>query len=144
MLHLRKHNCFAVNQILVQIQFALITLNKVGARKNLHPLYPSCRHATLASLVSHLSPHTEPHTPLRHISTSPPVGVGPPTSLTSVSLHPLTEATSTKISYISNLLLQTTPASSCPIRQERRTPIPMCPHSLNMLSFPLQSTSSKW
>ena len=51
------------------------------------PLQPNCRHTTLASLMSHVSSHTEPHTPLRHISTLPSSGVTPSTSLTPVSLH---------------------------------------------------------
>jgi len=42
-------------------------------------LYPSCLHTTLASLLSHRSSHTVPHTPLIQISTLPALFTGPPT-----------------------------------------------------------------
>ena len=54
---------------------------------NSHPLYPSCRQTTVESLMSQLLSHTEPHSPLRHISTRPSSGVKPSTSLTSVSIQ---------------------------------------------------------
>ena len=44
---------------------------------------PSCLQTTSASLISHESSHTVPHTPLEHSSTRPSIGVVPPTSLKS-------------------------------------------------------------
>ena len=41
--------------------------------------YPSCLHTTVASLESHLLPHTVPHIPLIHTSTLPSLGSAPPT-----------------------------------------------------------------
>ena len=47
----------------------------------------SCLQTTSASLISHESSHTVPHTPLEHSSTRPSIGVVPPTSLKSPVAH---------------------------------------------------------
>ena len=44
---------------------------------------PSCLHTTLASLLSHPSSHTVPHSLLIQISTLPSKGLKPPDNLTS-------------------------------------------------------------
>lgn len=64
-----------------------VQFKESSGRSVLHPSNSSCLQTTAASLESHLSSHTEPHKPSRHISTLPSVDVRPFTSRTSPSLH---------------------------------------------------------
>ena len=49
---------------------------------------PSCLQTTVASVTSHISSHTVPHSLFKHISTRPSALLAPPASRTSPCVHP--------------------------------------------------------
>ena len=65
----------------------MVFLTALYSEIHLLPKYPSCLQTTAASMSSHSSEHTVPHSWSAQISTRPVVGVTPPTKRTSPSLH---------------------------------------------------------
>ena len=83
------------------------------------PENPSCRQATLASIVAHPSSHTVPQSPLRHTSTLP-CELEPPLSLMSPCEHP--SSTMDVYQYKPQCLQQLKPYKEGNLRATHATP----------------------